>query len=1520
MSSNTDCGSTMDSFEISMKLSDTIYNEDDGGFRVDEDVIPDYVFPQEAEHNFNDIIDSGGLYNQSYYDDNYVEDVNMLCMNSAPNQSSDDKLSGKKRRSSLSSNTSELAFKLRHELTSEADVPEEMTLSGDNGIAYRYIADFSIYNNKLSRLMPLDCLPNKFESIYFTNEEGTLDSFVKITDSDVNTSSNEVAVSSPLDDQSCEELTLIGTLIPFDYIINYEKEKSAILKDNFRKQQKTRQKVGGGYKPKKFKEMPKSILKQGGLKTFQITCRIHSWTIEFGANLFDTPYIWVNSIPVNGGSKTCYRLCWPASRYTKLFSSAKLKFEVISRLVKTLLSPNSNRVGYKTFLDQITGKLADKPAKANSKSPSDEQTSEQAPEAVSEPTSETSSPSKKTSKSAAISMEDQQITPWGDPVCIVGLSEKEVLLMLPLIEYYLQTYSRKHNLSKTLGLQVITSMKNKLTKMILSEDSTLDENYISSNINSLLQNYDLMERIFNSAKLPSCSGAKSATATPKKKRGSTSKGEDSLKLVLPKFKDFTDNFTTCQKILKTSDFCHSFGDFLDLPIHSSSLLSILSFHSKSFVLEKSKCVSSEILSLVHLEFKKVVMRMSEERASGLVSQSGICDLIKVLQSFPKSTLFSTLKSLVDAISERVLSSKKASPEDSAQVGKTSASTKRSYSSLKGESESPDSEGDSRSSEPNLKYLDALNASRSVIDCASWPVILEKVLAKMNEANRSELADYLDESMFDDYNSGEQLLAEEEAKLEVTGTGLAQGSSPVLTKKQEKSNLSTLNNDSFLDILHWSIETLGEGKIGKEFIENVYNNQKKKGSLGRNDSFIGVDRFSNRYFLFNNINTPNTLNKSVVIIPSCMDSLHNSHIVHPVPCSNPLCNMSRDVSPFKLAYNPEVAEIQNFLRTRPILGDGPISRQMIKTSEPNYKILSKKKDIEGLMNALCSDHFCEFQLKLKLKSIFQGREFEHEPFNSAKYVQECISDSRPVFVPFNMSLPRMDLEKQFFYFSVLHIIREVSMVYLKVVFPMLVCAMNEVQLHFSIMDQISVLSIQVLENFSRGVDVTYYLSQEIIKRTVNLIKLICETTMDSLDSFGIQTDKQLSNSYLVWLRELEALGGISSPEEGTRVVLGDAISSSFNRRIAVIAAYLRIWMQDIVPGDLISISLGGGGWSSLSQDSAKSFNSGFVFNREEFISILTKNGGKHLEDLDKHIPKQLDQLYYFKSGHFLVSLSWMNSVLTKNRKANGAILRLIERFTDIPAHMANVEKIKIMNICYNTGNQMGIPPDAATGNSSGEQEAMIHPFILVNCQVSTRQNVHCADEVVEVVDQLRSSFESIQHLSVEHFSRKRTSNRIKNNNLSNSYRDAMIADSTFTIAEPRDAFVKKNLSYDQESQNEIRYISLILPLTLSGQNSGLPVGRLSYLQRRSFEIFSFRPSTPFYIISEEAFMSSIREITEKCSFKISYVLGEKSHGGFIRRITIEDYDVWDCLVVESDDSKKSKDNVLLCLNLWQVIPN
>lgn len=1533
MSSNTDCGSTMDSFEISMKLSDSIYNEEESRFREDEDVIPDYVFPQESENNFDEIISSGGgLYNgQDYYESNYVVDVNMACLDSDLNQGGESKVSSKKRRSSLSSNASEGTFKHRHGLTPETDIPGEVTLGGDNGITYRYIADFSIYNNKLSRMMPLDCLPNKFESIYFVGEEGTLDSFVNVADSETSIGAKGVAERKPQEDQSCGELTLIGTLIPYEYILGYEKERTVILKDNFRKLQRVRQKGVGSYKPRKTKEMPRSILKQGGLKTFQVTCRIHSWTIEFGANLFDTPYIWACSVSGDGCSKVCYRLCWPASKYSKLFSSAKVKFEVISRLIKTLLSPSSNRMGYKTFLDQITGKLADKPAKPVLKNPEEEQAPEQTPEAASEPASETSSPSKKASK-GVVSVEDsQQTTVWGEPMGVVGLSEREVLLMLPFIEYYLQTYSKKHNLSKTLGLQIVTSMKNKLTKMILSEDSTLDENYISSNITGLLQNSDLVEKIFDSGKQKTSSGVGAAGGVnSKKRRSSVSKNEDSLKLVLPRFKDFMESFASCQRILRISDFCNSFGDILELPVHSASLLSLQSFHSRGFSLEKSKCVSSEIMDQVYLEYNKVVARLKDERDSGLVSQEGLCGLIKIMRSFPQSTLFSTLRSLVNAISERVLVSKKAGSEDSGQAGgKTAPGVKRSYYSFRNESEQSDSESDAKSGdEPGLKFLEALNVSREVIDSVSWPVALEKILAKMSESDRSGLGDYLDETGFEDYSSGEQrLLTEEEQQQEGTGAemaGIASARSPPgLSRRHDRSDLCALSNDSFLEVLNWSVATLGEGKIGREFIEHAYNSQKKKNSMGRNDGLIGVDRFSNKYFLFRNITTQSTLSKSVVIVPSCMDGFNNAAIAHPVPCANPLCTVSRETgSPCGLVSSPEIAEMKNFLRMKSTQKD-----ERSSPSAPSYKIVSKKKDIESLMNSLCGDHFCEFQLKLKLKSTFNCREFEHEPFNPERYVQECISQGRPVFLPFNMSLPRMDLEKQFFYLSVLNIIKEVSVVYLKAVFPMVVCVMNQIQTHFSILDQILGLSTQVFDRFAKEVDVTYYSSQEVLGRTAQLIKAVCEAAMGSVGSFGIQVDKRTSQTHSQWMRELEALGGIDHPPEGeARISLGEAISSSHNKRLSVIAVYLKQWVRSIVPSDLIAISTGGSGWwpGPGQDDPAASFGrGGFIYDREEFVSAVGDSSEKRLKSLETLVPRQLDQLYYFKSGHLLVNLSWMNSVLTKNRKANGAILRLIEKFTDIPAHMASVEKIKVVSVCYNSGSRGDGPTDAGSGGSSpgeGEAAAVVPPFILIGCQVATRQNPHCADDAVEMVDRLKRSFEQIQQLSIEHFSRKRTSNRIKNNNLSNSYRDAMIADSTFTITEPRDTFIKKNLSYDQESQNETRYISIILPLSLSGQNHGLPAGRLSHLQRRSFEIFSFKPTTPFYIVSEQVFRASVKDMAERCSFKISYSLGERSYGGFIRRIIIEDYDVWDCIVVENEESKKNKDNVLVCLNLWQVLPD
>ncbi|WRK33326.1 Uncharacterized protein cpbgf_7001585 [Cryptosporidium parvum] len=1536
MSSNIDCGSTMDSFEISMKLSDPIYNEEDNQFRMEEDAIPDYVFPRENENNFNEIISSGNLYNnQIYYENNsYGEDVNMACLNSNLNEnntsssSSNSKNFNKKKRSSLSSNTSEGgAFKLKHELTSEDDIPEEVTLSGDYGITYRYIAEFSIYNNKLSRMMPLDCLPNKFESIYFMNEEGTLDSFVKAADPEVNVDSNYMgATEKSQDDQSFEELTLVGTLIPFEYILNYEKEKTNILKDNFRKLQRIRQKGGGSYKPKKMKEMPKSILKQGDLKTFQITCKIHSWTIEFGGNLFDTPHIWVNSMSENRSTKTCYRLCWPASKYVKLFSSAKVKFEVISRLIKTLLSPNSNRIGYKTFLDQVTGKLVDKSSnKPVSKQQTEEQTSEQIPEMSPEPASETSSPTKKACKDTNPSV-DQSTTAWGEPLFVAGLSEKEVLLMFPFIEFYLQTYSKKYNLSKTLGLQIITSMKNKLTKMILSEDPTLDESYISSNINSLLQNNELSEKIFTSNKLQASSVTCATTANNlKRRRSSVNKGEDSLKFALVKFKDFTDSFGTCQKILKISDFCHSFGDFLELPIYSSSLLSIQSFQSKSFVLEKSKCISLEILNQVYLELNKVIGKLREERASGLISQEGLCSLIKVVQAFPQNTLFSTIKCLVNAISEKVFNLKKNNTEDSSQTVKTSPSIKRSYSSFRNDSEHSDSESDLKSSEIKLKLLDTLSINKSSIDCVSWPVILDLLLAKMNESSMNELSDYLDESTFDDYNSGEQLIVEE-TKMESCDITPNQNS-PSQSKKQDKNNsLCALNSESFFEILNWSIDTLGSGKIGKEFIDNAFNSQKKKINIGRNDNFIGVDRFSNKYFLFNNINTQNTLYKSVIIVSSCMEGLNNKYISHSTPCTNPLCTLLAEGNlPYNLVSTPEVAEIQNFLRlnsTSATISSKPV----VKSTEPNYKFVSKKKEIETLINSLCEDHFCEFQLKLKLKSAFNGKEFEHETFNSAKYVQECIGNNKPVFVPFNISLLRIDQEKQFFYFSVINIIKEITTIYLKITLPMVVCANNDTQTHFSILDKIFALSTQVFGQFTKGVDVTYYSSQETFKQITILIKQICETTMDSLETFGIQLDKQTSQKHSLWIRELDALGGIHPPEGETQIPLGDIITSSFNKRISIIAAYLKIWMQSIVPSDLITISTGGSisyELSGFNQDSILTSRSGFVYNKEEFISIIGKNYEKKLDYIEKQIPDQMDQFYYFKSGHFLVNLSWMNSILTKNRKVNGAMLRFIEKFTEIPAHMANIEKIKVMNICYNVGNLANNHQSAeidSNNNTQEDNEVTIYPFILINCQVTPRLNSSCTDELVELVDNLKESFENIQHLNIEHFSRKRTSNRIKNNNLSNSYRDAMIADSTFTIAESRETFIKKNLSYDQESQNETRYISLILPLDLITQNNGLPAGRLSHLQRRSFEIFNFRPTTPFYIIREDIFKSSIKEITEKSSFKVSYNLGEKTHNGFIRRIIIEDYDVWDCMIVESDDSKKNKDCVLVCLNLWQIISN
>ncbi|KAK6588203.1 hypothetical protein RS030_6902 [Cryptosporidium xiaoi] len=1448
-----------------------------------------------------------------------------------------------KRKSSISSNNSESRGSVRgkQDVTIEEDIPEEVTYtSGDSCIKYRYIADFCIYNNKLSRMIPLDSIKNNYESIYFSSKKSTLDYFVTYEGSNDKNSTSELKKENNND-----EFTMTGYLIPFNYILSYDKEKSTILRDNYKKLLKARQKggVSSGFKSKKVKEIPKSLLKQEGFNSFPITCRIHSWTIEFGSNIYDPPYIWINSIPLKGDQKTCYRLIWPANKYSKYYSAAKLKFDIITRLVKTLLSPNSNRIGYRTFLDRVTGKSQDKsPNKKQIASTetdglncTNEDNSDQvsAGSTVSGGTPANST-LKKTSKESISSSNDTNFSmAWGDPVCIPGSTEKDVLLMYKFIENYLKAYSERHNLSKTLGIQILVTMRNKLVKMISSEDSSLSESEISSNLDNYLENIDLMEKIFSCNKLQSkaiglVAGSRNDLGgvnvsngnNLKRRRSSVSKAEDALKNYLPKIKCYADSFDNCLGVLRMSFFLGVYGEYLDLPINSSSLLSIQSYYSRIFPENNSTCI--EIIKCFYFEYKNIIERQRNKlKENGRkVIQEDLVEFISIVNLFPKSLFFSISSKMVSFISDKLLPSKLGlvPEETNSDNSLGSRQIKRAATSLLF---NPDSSGvdikvgDSLLSEFNSSLLNDI-INKYYVDDVTWPIILGEIQKRLESISNyfEDFGEDDDDHGQDERNTNENF----QCRIDINGTKKENNEEEKIKGKNsscdyfENNAEAMFHKDSFLGVMSWMIDTLFSEKLGKEFMDQINAMQstfvnssapgKKKTnvSLGRNDNLIGTDRYSNKYYIFNNTKTSNTLNKSLVIVPSCSESLNNEYLIHRSQCNNPICTKTAIDKSESISLG-----IYGFENKKACTA---FENKVERKSWSCYRYLTKKKDLDTLMTCLNEEHYCEFQLKLKLRSIFSGKEFEHDQFNPNEYVKNKIKDKEQVIVPFGFNSIGIDMEKQYICFSLLSLFKQVSVMYMKMLFPLLVCIRNELETHFQIMDLLFKLSFTIFELFINGHGTTQTAFDTVIKELASLIKLVSESILDCLSSFGIVFDKTSERNYKLWLQHFEGNVNMESHEK-------DGFGLFLGRKISVICLYLKIFAFKIIPKDILDMSFGRNCVSHFDFNG----NNGYVNDRDAFISMLDNgnSGGKSQSRISRFIPRQSDSLYYFRSGHLLVILEWINSIISERKGNCDDYVRFIEHFYEMSENVSPIEKVKVENICYNFGDEQ----------NSAENETSLTPFVLLNCRLFPRKNETVPDDIESQLERLKENIDAADSLGRDFVSRKRTSNRIKNNNLSNSYREAIIADSTFTMAESRESFVRSNIKYIKKSRDdngEYLNISLILPVRFNSKRSnGVPgpFGRSiitkSTIQKKSLEIQGFQPTTPFYLVNDLLFRDSIERFLSRNGSRVDYFIGDKVYHGVIIRLTTDGDDIWDCILVENDDLK-NKERSIVCLNLWQII--
>ncbi|EZG72759.1 cytosine specific DNA methyltransferase replication foci domain protein [Gregarina niphandrodes] len=154
----------------------------------------------------------------------------------------------------------------------EESVPADYTMVDDLGRKCRYILVFLVYNHKGERLQRISHI-------------------------------NQSAAKS-------QPLTLFGHLIPVDALTDRGAQQvKSILKSKRRR----------------------DYTAMGALAPYPVVAYLEELVLEYGQRPFDCPAMWLRS---RGG--VYYRLEEPAGRYKKLFGEEKRRFDVCTRLLKTL--------------------------------------------------------------------------------------------------------------------------------------------------------------------------------------------------------------------------------------------------------------------------------------------------------------------------------------------------------------------------------------------------------------------------------------------------------------------------------------------------------------------------------------------------------------------------------------------------------------------------------------------------------------------------------------------------------------------------------------------------------------------------------------------------------------------------------------------------------------------------------------------------------------------------------------------------------------------------------------------------------------------------------------------------------------------------------------------------------------------------------------------------------------------------------------------------------------------------------
>eukprot|EP01054_Gregarina_sp_Poly1_P000633 Gregarina_sp_Poly_1__632@NODE_114_length_13862_cov_162_782240_g101_i0_p2_GENE_NODE_114_length_13862_cov_162_782240_g101_i0NODE_114_length_13862_cov_162_782240_g101_i0_p2_ORF_typecomplete_len765_score128_84DNMT1RFD/PF12047_8/1_6e16DNMT1RFD/PF12047_8/5_9e03_NODE_114_length_13862_cov_162_782240_g101_i062908584 len=191
-------------------------------------------------------------------------------------------------------------FKYGEEHYPEETVPDVFTCKESDGTVCRYITNFLVYNKRGERLLPIEVL----------------------------------------DQPRHGALVLYGSLLPSETIVNTNVSTDSSGRSGVRPLRSRIDKRRGSIKRRGDDD-------NSTPPPYPVRVELSEWCIDYGQSPQNVPFIWLISRWEN-----YYRLEKPAGRYIPTFGSAKLKFEVCTRVIKCLqLRPEYS---YKEMVDLLT--------------------------------------------------------------------------------------------------------------------------------------------------------------------------------------------------------------------------------------------------------------------------------------------------------------------------------------------------------------------------------------------------------------------------------------------------------------------------------------------------------------------------------------------------------------------------------------------------------------------------------------------------------------------------------------------------------------------------------------------------------------------------------------------------------------------------------------------------------------------------------------------------------------------------------------------------------------------------------------------------------------------------------------------------------------------------------------------------------------------------------------------------------------------------------------------------------------